>query len=138
MKGIIRYCVDHSLFVHLFSVFLFVAGILCFAATRREAFLNVSDIDEMKNISMLIIKFGSVILTSITTVADLMPFNCELGGNDQFLKPMALAVSWELLLAAVFMLLLSPCSYVISDDLTGFLKNLFHRKKSTPTSISSL
>jgi multidrug efflux pump subunit AcrB len=79
------------------------------------------------------VRLRPVILTTITTVAGLMPVAYGLGGNDPFLKPMALAVSWGLFFATVLTLLLIPCLYAISDDLSDFFQNLFHRKKIKTT-----
>lgn len=42
MKGVIRFAVNHSLFVNLLSIFVVVAGILSLLTLRREAFPNVN------------------------------------------------------------------------------------------------
>ena len=64
-----------------------------------------------------------VILTTITTVFGLLPTAYGLGGNDPFLKPMALAMAWGLLFATLITLVIVPSYYYIWED-RGFL---FHK-----------
>ena len=66
-----------------------------------------------------------VLLTSITTVAGLMPTAYGLGGSDPFVKPMALAIGWGLFFATALTLLIIPCVYTVFDD----LKLVFESKK---------
>jgi len=72
-----------------------------------------------------------VILTTVSTVAGLLPVAYGIGGSDPFLKPMALAIGWGLAFATVLTLLLVPCLYAISDDVTALL----HRGKKSPDSV---
>ncbi|MES0490969.1 MAG: efflux RND transporter permease subunit [Leptospirales bacterium] len=57
-----------------------------------------------------------VILTTITTVFGLLPTAYGFGGNDPFLKPMALAMAWGLMFATVITLIVIPSYYSIWED----------------------
>lgn len=67
------------------------------------------------------IRLRPVILTTVTTVAGLLPVAYGIGGSDPFLKPMALAIGWGISFATVLTLILVPCLYAISDDVSGWL-----------------
>jgi multidrug efflux pump subunit AcrB len=56
-------------------------------------------------------RFRPVILTSITTVAALMPILMERNTQAQVLIPMAISISFGLMLATVWVLLLTPIMY---------------------------
>jgi multidrug efflux pump subunit AcrB len=77
-------------------------------------------------------RLRAVILTSLTTVAGLLPLAYGIGGSDPFIAPMALAMGFGLLFATPITLALIPSLYLISDDLKRvFLSfgRLFTRKK---------
>ncbi len=68
-------------------------------------------------------RFRAVILTSLTTVAGLLPLAYGIGGSDPFIAPMALAMGFGLLFATPITLALVPSLYLISDD----VKRVFRR-----------
>ncbi len=74
---------------------------------RRTAVLNACRV-----------RFRPVILTTITTAFGLMPTAYGIGGFDPFLRPMALAISWGLIIGSVWTLLMLPCCYIILDEIT--------------------
>ncbi len=57
-----------------------------------------------------------IVLTSITTVAGLLPMAYGLGGSDPFSAPMALAMGYGILFATPLTLLLLPCMLVALED----------------------
>lgn len=61
-------------------------------------------------------RLRAVLLTTISTVAGLLPLAYGIGGADPYMGPMALALGWGLLFATPLTLLLIPCLYLISDD----------------------
>ncbi|MDH5716696.1 MAG: efflux RND transporter permease subunit [Spirochaetia bacterium] len=61
-----------------------------------------------------------VILTTVTTVVGLLPTAYGLGGDDPFLKPMALAMAWGLFFATIITLIIVPSLYAIWED-RGFI-----------------
>ncbi len=65
-----------------------------------------------------------IIMTTMTTVAALLPLAYGLGGTALFMSPMALALGWGLIFATPLTLVLLPCLYVIGDD----IKKIFRRR----------
>ena len=72
-----------------------------------------------------------ILLTSVTTVAGLLPMAYGIGGSDPFSAPMALAMGYGILFATPLTLILLPCLLLIQRDigaLTGKVsKTLFSR-----------
>ena len=64
-----------------------------------------------------------ILLTSITTVAGLLPMAYGLGGSDPFSAPMALAMGYGILFATLLTLVLLPSLLLIQND----MGNLFTR-----------
>lgn len=64
-----------------------------------------------------------IFLTSVTTIAGLMPLGLGLGGENPLLSPMATSISWGLVFATGLTLIVVPCLYVSVDrivfSLTG-------------------
>ena len=58
-----------------------------------------------------------VILTTLTTIAGLMPLAYGFGGTDPYMAPMALALGYGLLFATPLTLILVPCLYMIFQDI---------------------
>jgi multidrug efflux pump subunit AcrB len=67
-------------------------------------------------------RFRAIILTSITTVAGLLPMAYGLGGFDPYAAPMALAMGYGILFATPLTLLLLPCFLLATDDLRRLLR----------------
>ncbi|GAK58265.1 acriflavin resistance protein [Candidatus Vecturithrix granuli] len=67
-----------------------------------------------------------IILTTLTTVAGLLPLVYGIGGEDIFMTPMAMSLGYGLLFATPITLILLPCLYMIGHD----LKTLFTRLKN--------
>ncbi|MBN1794315.1 MAG: efflux RND transporter permease subunit [Candidatus Omnitrophica bacterium] len=76
------------------------------------------------------IRLRPVILTTITTVGGLLPVAYGIGGNDPFLKPMALALSWGLAFATTLVIFMIPCIYLVLSDIKSFFcKKIFPNSK---------
>jgi multidrug efflux pump subunit AcrB len=73
-------------------------------------------------------RFRAVLLTSLTTVAGLLPLLLERSFQAQFLIPMAVSISFGLMAATVLTLLYVPCLYMLVYELTQALT----RKKAPP------
>ncbi len=63
-----------------------------------------------------------IILTSITTIAGLLPMSLGLFGVDESLRPMAIAITWGLSFATLLTLVIIPCVYRIFDDISLLLR----------------
>ncbi|RKY35640.1 MAG: hypothetical protein DRP78_05290 [Candidatus Omnitrophota bacterium] len=59
-----------------------------------------------------------ILLTTLTTLAGLLPMAYGWGGYEKMLSPMSLAFSWGLLFATIITLFLIPCLYMAINDLT--------------------
>jgi multidrug efflux pump subunit AcrB len=58
-----------------------------------------------------------ILLTSVTTVAGLLPMAYGIGGSDPFSAPMALAMGYGILFATPLTLILLPCLLLVQGDL---------------------
>jgi multidrug efflux pump subunit AcrB len=73
-------------------------------------------------------RFRPVILTSVTTIAGLMPLMLERSFQAQFLIPMAVSITFGLLVATVLTLVLVPTLYMIVCDLSDLAGKVFGRR----------
>jgi multidrug efflux pump subunit AcrB len=60
-----------------------------------------------------------ILLSSLTTVLGLLPTAYGIGGNDPFLKPMALSMAWGLAFGTLITLFATPVLYNIFEDIRG-------------------
>lgn len=60
-----------------------------------------------------------IMLTTLTTVAGMLPLAYGLGGIDVFMAPMAMSVGFGLLFSVPAILFVVPCLYGIGHDLLG-------------------
>jgi multidrug efflux pump subunit AcrB len=67
-------------------------------------------------------RLRAILLTTVSTVAGLLPLAYGLGGADPYMGPMALALGWGLLFATPLTLLLVPCLFMIGDDVSGLFR----------------
>jgi multidrug efflux pump subunit AcrB len=67
-------------------------------------------------------RLRAIILTTLTTVAALLPLAYGIGGTAVFMAPMALALGWGLFLATPLTLILVPCLYMTGQDLGRLFK----------------
>jgi multidrug efflux pump subunit AcrB len=66
-----------------------------------------------------------ILLTSVTTVAGLLPMAYGIGGSDPFSAPMALAMGYGILFATPLTLILLPCLLLVQDDLKRLARRTF-------------
>lgn len=62
-------------------------------------------------------RFRAILLTTVTTVVGMAPLLAERSFQAQFLKPMAVAISFGLMFATTLTLLAVPSLYLIGNDL---------------------
>ena len=73
-----------------------------------------------------------ILITSVTTVAGLLPMAYGIGGADPFMAPMALAMGYGIFLATPLTLILLPAFLMIQNDLEHATKralSVFKRKR---------
>lgn len=71
-------------------------------------------------------RLRAVVLTTLTTLAGVMPLAYGIGGTDHLLMPMALSLGYGLLFGTLMTLILLPCLYLMNYKfikwITGFRK----------------
>jgi len=72
-------------------------------------------------------RLRAVMLTAITTVVGLLPTAYGWGGHDPFVAPMALALSWGLMLSTVITLFSVPAALGIALDIKHGMQHLLGR-----------
>ena len=78
-------------------------------------------------------RLRAVVLTTLTTLAGVLPLAYGLGGTDYFLQPMVLALGYGLIFGTVMTLILLPCMYLMNYDFInwlGVIKTKFSKKKA--------
>ncbi len=76
-------------------------------------------------------RFRPVLLTSVTTIAGLLPILLERSFQAQFLIPMAISICFGLLAATVLTLLYVPALYLIVRDVRNLVVARFQRKEDS-------
>ena len=71
------------------------------------------------------IRLRPIFLTTVTTVAGILPTAYGIGGLDKFVVPMALALGWGICLGSLLTTMVFPSSLAVIDD----IRRLFERKK---------
>ncbi len=74
-------------------------------------------------------RLRAILMTTLTTVAGLLPLAYGIGGTDIYMGPMALALGYGILFATPLTLVLVPCLYLIGDD----IGKLFRRGRRSNT-----
>ena len=76
------------------------------------------------------LRLRAVVVTSLTTVSGLLPTAYGIGGSDEFIIPMTLAMAWGLVSGTILALLWVPCAYAIIEDVERVVAGVFGSKKS--------
>ena len=77
-----------------------------------------------------------IVITSISTVAGLLPLAYGLGGSGSIYRPMALAIGYGLLFSTPLTLFLLPALYLIQIDITKAISKLTGNKKTQQDQIT--
>jgi len=78
-------------------------------------------------------RLRAVVLTTLTTMAGVLPLAYGIGGTDVFLQPMVLALGYGLIFGTFLTLILLPCMYLMNYDfinLLGRIRARFSRKRA--------
>ena len=76
-------------------------------------------------------RFRAILLTTLTTVAGLAPLLLEKSRQAQFLKPMAISISYGMAIATVLTLVMLPLLLSVSNQVKVFIKWMITGKKVT-------
>ncbi|EKD42405.1 MAG: hypothetical protein ACD_73C00173G0001 [uncultured bacterium] len=71
------------------------------------------------------IRLRPIFLTTLSTVVGVIPVAYGLGGNDPFIRPMALAMNWGLAGSMFFTLYAIPCMYYLAEKNLNKIKKMF-------------
>ena len=74
------------------------------------------------------LRLRAVMVTSLTTVSGLLPTAYGIGGADEFIIPMTLAMAWGLVSGTVLALLWVPCAYAINEDIAMVFSKLRRKR----------
>ena len=81
---------------------------------------NLNYNEQIANIAKT--RLRAIILTTVTTVAGVLPTAYGLAGYDAMLAEMMLALAWGLVFGTTITLLLVPCLYSLVQDCQNRLK----------------
>ncbi len=70
-----------------------------------------------------------ILMTTITTVAALMPTVYGIGGNAQTLVPTVMAMAYGLIFATLLTLVFVPCLYMINEDIASVIQRITGKMK---------
>jgi multidrug efflux pump subunit AcrB len=76
----------------------------------------------------------AVLLTTITTIAGVLPTVYGIGGSNPMIKPLTMALAYGLLFGTLITLILLPNIFLIEKDVSAFLKKISLRLKKTKIS----
>ena len=74
-------------------------------------------------------RFRPIVITSLTTVAGLIPTAYGIAGTNSYITPMVMAMAWGVGFGMFVTLLLLPCLYAIDRDIKAYLHRRADRKK---------
>ncbi len=74
-------------------------------------------------------RLRAIIMTTVTTVGGLIPLAYGWGGSDPFMAPMALSMSYGLLIGTPLTLLITPCLYLMLHNLSEKTKIRIRQKR---------
>ena len=69
-------------------------------------------------------RFRPIVITSLTTLAGLIPTAYGLGGYNPFIAPMVMTMAWGVAIGTVISLLLLPCLFMLNDDIRQAVSRL--------------
>ncbi len=109
-----------------------LAGVIVNNAIVLMDFVNYLRLEGQSKIDSIInaaeMRLRPIFLTTVTTVAGVLPTAYGIGGVDEFVKPIALALGWGLLLGSIITVFFFPVMIAILDDLHGFVGRKFRRR----------
>lgn len=76
------------------------------------------------------LRLKAVVVTTLTTVCGLLPTAYGIGGVDEFIIPMTLALAWGLVTGSILTLFWVPCAYAITEDLSSIKSKLLSKHQT--------
>ena len=129
LSGVIFALLGHGMYVYGFFAAVGALGMI--GVVVNDAIIMISKLEEDisvddENYLAQIAKVSStrlrpIVVTTLTTVAGVLPTAYGVAGYDSMLAEMMLSLGWGLLLATVVTLLLIPCMYSYFFSIRGFI-----------------
>ncbi len=98
-------------------------------------FINRARATGMKRYDALIIsgtrRMRPILLTTLTTIAGLLPMAIGVAGASKTWQPMAICICWGLAFATFLTLFVIPCTYSIADDWVNAFRRLFKMRSTS-------
>jgi len=69
-------------------------------------------------------RLRAILLTTITTVAGMLPLLFESSLQAQILKPLVISIAFGLMMSTVLILIILPCMYTMLDDVKAWRSRL--------------
>jgi multidrug efflux pump subunit AcrB len=85
-----------------------------------------------------VMRLRAVVVTALTTVSGLMPTAYGIGGADEFIIPICLALAWGLTSGTILTIIWVPCAYGIAMDVSGLSARILGRKAKDAEASSAL
>lgn len=117
--------IGHFIFGASFAMFSYLGAIAAMGVVVNDNVVLVDRINQMRADGMsayeaayegTVSRFRQIFLTSVTEFIGLSPMIFEKAAIAQFLKPMALALAYGVLICMPVTLVLTPCFYLIGKD----------------------
>ena len=135
--GLIGVSISFYLHGRPFS-FIAMIGVVGLAGVIvNAAIVLVSYIDEVRQDGSMTLnealakasthRLRSVMVTSLTTVGGLLPSAYGIGGTDEILVPMTLALAWGLVSGTIITLIWVPCGYAIIEDYMALVWRIINK-----------
>jgi len=67
------------------------------------------------------LRFRPIVITSLTTVAGLLPTAYGIAGTNSYITPMVMAMAWGVLFGMFVTLFILPCFYALDRDIKHWL-----------------
>jgi len=80
--------------------------------TEKTEQVSIDDVSDIAST-----RLRAILLTTLTTVAGVMPTAYGFGGTDMMLSDMMLALAWGLLFGTFITLILTPCIFMLEQDI---------------------
>jgi multidrug efflux pump subunit AcrB len=65
-----------------------------------------------------------ILITTLTTLGGVLPTAYGIGGYDQIVSPMSIAIGWGLLFSTIITLFVIPALFSVAHDATAFLNRI--------------
>jgi len=144
--GYVGAVLGHLLTGNGMSMFSFIGVLAAAGVVVNDSLVLVTFLNRMRDAGTPLeeaaeragqIRFRAIMLTSLTTFAGLTPIMLDGTTQAQFVIPMAISLSFGVVVASVFTLLLVPSLVLIAEDLKGVSRRAVQRVTSAAAQLAT-